>query len=144
MTQIRNAPADRSGDDFEWVNTWADASGLKAAREFAAAPVRAATLPPKPTVAAAAASAPAAPDTRFPIAPDQLERDIAEIEKARDAINAAEGKGAFVLPTRHGQPAARQPLLRRQDAVPVLIGAVLAMFMLVAYGALASLVALGR
>jgi hypothetical protein len=143
MTQIRNAPADASGNDFEWVNSWADASGLKAAREFAAAPVRAVTPPAKPV----AAQAPAPQETTgagFPIAPDQLERDIREIEKARDSINAAEGKGAFVLPTRRAKPSAKRALLRRQDAVPVLIGAVLAMFMLVAYGALASLVALGR
>jgi hypothetical protein len=142
MMQNRGVPATtvRPGDDFEWVNSWADASGLKAAREYAAEPIKPTVPPTQP----AAAPAPVARDTAFPVASDQLVRDIAEIERARDAIIAAEGKGAYALPTRQVRTAASGALLRRQDAVPVLIGAMLAMFMLVVYGAVASLLALGR
>jgi hypothetical protein len=140
MTQNRGGPATtvRPGDDFEWVNSWADASGLKAAREFAAEPIKQGAPSPKPAVAPVAV----ARDTTLPAASDQLERDIADIERARDAIIAAEGIGAYALPTP--RTAATRGLLRRQDAVPVLIGAMLAMFMLVVYGAVASILALGR
>ena len=131
-----------SGDDFEWVNNWADASGLETARRFAAAPAKAPALPARPAPAPAPAAV--ARDTRFPIAADQLARDIAEIETARDAIITAEGTGVFVLPAAKRRPAAGRGLLRRHDAVPVLIGAVLAMFILVVYGAVASIMALGR
>jgi hypothetical protein len=156
MTQNRSGPATtvRPGDDFEWVNSWAEASGFKAAREFAAAPAkpvapapaRPAPLPTKP-VAPAAKPAQAhepADDTSdaFPVATDQLARDIAEIETARDAIIAAEGTGQFALTGR--KTVGTRRLLRRQDAKPVLIGAVLAIFMLVIYGAVASLLAFGR
>jgi hypothetical protein len=156
MTQNRGVPTAsvRPGEDFEWVNSWAEASGFKAARNFAAAPakpvtpppVRPATLPIKP-VAPASTPVPArapATDTQqtFPVASDQLACDIAEIEAARDAIIAAERTGPFALTAPKTAGARR--LLRRQDAKPVLIGAMLAIFMLVVYGAVASLLAFGR
>jgi hypothetical protein len=78
----------------------------------------------------------------IPVAADQLARDIAEIETARDAIIAAEGTGPFALTGRNIVGTRR--LLRRQDVTPVLIGAMLAVFMLVVYGAVASIIAFGR
>jgi len=107
MTQNRSGPAamNRPGEDFEWVNRWAEASGLSAAREFAAQPIKATTAP-------AASTAPVAAATRSPrtyaIASDQLARDIADIEEARDAILAAEGAGVFILPAarRRSRPSA--------------------------------------
>jgi hypothetical protein len=156
MTQNRGGPATtvRPGDDFEWVNSWAEASGLKAARKFAAEPAKTVTPPaarpaplPIKSVAPAAKPAPAheaAADTAdaFPVMADQLARDIAEIETARDAIVAAEGTGPFALTGR--KMVSTRRLLRRQDAKPVLIGAMLAVFMLVVYGAVASILAFGR
>jgi hypothetical protein len=157
MTQNRGVPTAtvRPGDDFEWVNSWAEASGLKAARDFAAEPVK----PVTPTPVRSAAPSPinpAIPVSRlapapeaatdasetFPLAADQLARDIAEIETARDAIIAAEGTGPFALTGR--EIVGTRRLLRRQDAKPVLIGAMLAVFMLVVYGAVASIIAFGR
>ena len=149
MTQKRRGPAMRPSEDFEWVNSWAEASGLNAAREFAAQPVRAAPAPAAPSAAPvvpAATVTPAiagSPGSPFAVASDQLARDIADIEQARDAIIAAEGTGVFLLPTaRPGKPPAG--VLRRHDAVPVLIGAMLALLLLIGYGAIASITALGR
>jgi hypothetical protein len=136
----------RPGEDFEWVNSWAEASGLNAAREFAAQPVKAAAAPAAPLAAPVAPVA--QPIVRssgspFAVASDQLARDIADIEQARDAIIAAEGTGVFLLPAaRRRKPSAGG--LRRHDAVPVLIGALLALLLLIGYGAIASITALGR
>jgi hypothetical protein len=129
----------RAGEDFEWVNSWAEVSGLNAARQFAAQPAKAAP-PPRaaPLTGPAARSA-----ATYPVASGQLARDLAEIETARDAIIAAEGTGVFVLPG----PQRRKPILgilRRHDVVPVLIGATLALVVLIVYGAIASIRALGR
>jgi hypothetical protein len=135
MTQNRRGPATtRAGEDFEWVNRWAEASGLNAARQFAGQPVKG-----TPSPAPAGASAPSA----FPAAPDQLARDIAAIEQARDAI-IAKSRGAYVRP----QPRPLRPrvagILRRHDVVPVLTGAVVALIVLIAYAAIMSIVELGR
>jgi hypothetical protein len=123
----------RAGEDFEWVNSWAEVSGLNAAREFAALPATAS----RSAQVTAARSAGA-----FPVVPGQLARDLAEIEKARNAIIAAEGAGVFVLPG----PARRKPILGircRHDVVPMLIGAVVAMVVLIVCAAIASIRALG-
>jgi hypothetical protein len=168
--QNRSGPTatTRAGDDFEWVNSWAEASGLKAAQEFAAQPAKtppaktaspivaapppvvaapriapaaaSPVLAPSPPVVAARVPVPANPSATF-AASGQLAQDIAEIERARDAIIAAEGTGAFVLPPP-SRPKGR--LLGRRDAVPVLIGAMLAMLMLVVYGAFATFMSLGH
>ncbi len=146
MMQKRNGPAatTRAGDDFEWVNSWAEASGLKAAREFAAQPAKPVSPPAAPVAVPNAVPAAAAPVRRvIAAASGQLARDIAEIERARDAIIAAEGRGVFALP--RSRPAApRTRLLGRRDAMPVVIGAALAMFMLIAYGVVATFMALGH
>jgi hypothetical protein len=160
--QKRSGPTatTRAGDDFEWVNSWAEASGLKAAQEFAAQPAKTAPLvaaapwpvasapssvlaAPPPLVAAAPPAAPRSVPSNLAAAfADQLAQDIAEIERARDAIIAAEGTAAFPLPP--SPRAAKGSLLRRRDAVPVLIGAMLAMLMLVVYGAFATFTSLGH
>jgi len=143
MTQNRSGPAamNRPGEDFEWVNRWAEASGLSAAREFAAQPIKATTAP-------AASTAPVAAATRSPrtyaIASDQLARDIADIEEARDAILAAEGAGVFILPAARRRKPSIRGVLRRRDVVPVIIGAMLAFLVLIGYGAIASITALGQ
>jgi len=115
-------------------------SGADAAAPAPAAPV--APIAPVPPVAAVAVATVRSPGT-FAFAPDQLARDIADIEQARDAIIAAEATGVFVLPaTRRRKPSTG--VLRRHDAVPVLIGAMLALLVLIGYGAIASIAALGR
>ncbi len=143
MTQNRSGPAamNRPGEDFEWVNRWAEASGLSAAREFAAEPVEATSVP------AAALTAPVAAATRsrtYAIASDQLARDIADIEEARYAILAAEGAGVFILPAARRRKPSIRGVLRRRDALPVIIGAMLAFLVLIGYGAIASITALGQ
>jgi hypothetical protein len=138
MTQNRRGPATtKAGEDFEWVNRWAEASGLNAARQFAGQPVKG-TPSPVPAPAAAGASAPSA---AFPVAPDQLARDIAAIELARDAI-IAEGPEACVRPPPLRPRVAGIP--RRHDVVPVLTGAVVALIVLIAYAPIMSIVELGR
>src|SRR6266704_2524293 len=105
MTRIRGVPAEtvRPGDDFEWVNTWAAASGLKAAQRFAS------------EAAEAVPSKQAAPT--FPAAPDALERDIAEIARARDALIATERAKSFTLPgPRASRSSPTRP--RTRDCVP--------------------------
>src|SRR5262245_43426771 len=124
MTQIRGIPTDTTaGADFEWVNQWAAASGLSAAQKFAAEPAKPAE-PARPAEPVARAKA-------FPAAPGQLDRDIAEIERARDALLGAEA------PARRREPVRRAG--RRNDTVPVLVGGLLAVILLVVYGAIASI-----
>jgi hypothetical protein len=79
---------------------------------------------------AADAALPLAPD----IAPDQLERDIAEIEMRRDALYAE-----WERSQRGGDPTARS---RTSDYVPILLGTVLGFTLLVVFGAAASFVSL--
>ena len=144
MTQNRSAPAamNRPVEDFEWVNRWAEASGLNAAREFAAEPVKAT---PAPAAAPTAPVAAAARSSRtYAIASEQLARDIADIEQARDAIIAAESAGVFILPAARWRRPAIRGVLRRHDALPVMIGAMLALLVLIGYGAIASITALGQ
>jgi hypothetical protein len=68
------------------------------------------------------------------IAPDQLERDIAEIEMRRDALYAE-----WERSQRGADPAARS---RTSDYVPILLGTVLGFTLLVVFGAAASFVSL--
>jgi hypothetical protein len=138
MTQNRRRPATTRGEDFEWVNRWAEASGLNAARQFAGQPAQG-TPPPAPARAASGART-GALSSVFPVLPDQLARDIAEIERARDAIIAAEGASVSSRP----RPLRLLGILRRHDVVPVLTGAVVAFIVLIAYAAIVSIVELGR
>src|SRR5262245_32037179 len=76
---------DRDAGQFEWVNAWAETAAKtepatpSAAEPAVTAPAQAVFGPPKPI--ATARVAPALPA-------DQLMRDIAEIERARDALAA--------------------------------------------------------
>jgi hypothetical protein len=68
------------------------------------------------------------------VAPDQLERDIAEIEIRRDELYAE-----WERSQRSNDPAARS---RTNDYVPILLGTVLGFTLLVVFGAAASFVSL--
>jgi hypothetical protein len=124
----------REQDDagqFEWVNAWASLTKAEAASVDAASVA----------VAAAAVQEPARPPVIAPISPklpdDQLMRDIAEIERARDAlarmpVNSSKRMQALTL-----VPA-------RTDPVPVVVGGVLALVMLTVFGAAAAMTKLAR
>ena len=71
------------------------------------------------------------------LAPDQLERDIAEIELIRDRLLAEEDASAVPF----SEMTAAAPS-RTSDHVPVLVGGALAFTLLVVFGAAASLVSL--
>lgn len=137
---------DQDAGQFEWVNVWASASG---------ATTDAVTVEPEPQ-AAKPAPAPAAPvlarfiaparETEttepklapFAIAPlpDQLMRDIAEIERARDALAAGplgrRMRTFMVVPSR------------TVDSVPLFVGGVLALVMLTVFAAAAAMTKFGR
>jgi hypothetical protein len=118
----------RDQDQFEWVNAWADSAK---AQPLVSEPVA-------PAVAKA-------PDVIAPIASslpdDQLTRDIAEIEKVRDAL-AAMPVGSFSV-KRRTQALTLVPS-RRSDPAPVIIGGVLALVMLTVFGAAAAMTKLAR
>ena len=118
MTQNREFPKAerRAGEDFEWVNHWA-ASG--------------------------------AASRRYVRAEDQLQRDMAEIAAARDALIAQaiaersteqEQATPFRIPTTIAGARPR----KNRDSVPILVGGLLATILLVAFGAVASIMQLGR
>ena len=119
---------------FEWVNAWAasamvDTSAIMKSEPVAEAPPKAAVPAPGPVIAPVA---PALPQ-------DQLMRDIAEIERARDALDALPVGGFSVR---------RQALTlvpsRTTDPVPVVVGGVLALVMLTVFGAAAAMTKLAR
>jgi hypothetical protein len=109
------------------VNTWvqsAQAAPMPKAEPFVVAPVVAAVAQPAPA----------------PISPDQLMRDIAEIERVRDALAA---QPAPVFAKGRTQALTLVPA-RTTDAVPVVIGGVLALVMLTVFGAAAAMTKLAR
>jgi hypothetical protein len=113
-----------SGHD-EWVNAWAEtaqAAPMPKAEPFVAAPVVLQHV--------------AQP---ISISPDQLMRDIAEIERVRDAL-AAQPQPVFAK----GRTQALTAPARTTDAVPVVIGGVLALVMLTVFGAAAAMTKLVR
>jgi hypothetical protein len=113
-----------SGHD-EWVNAWAEtaqAAPMPKAEPFVAAPVVLQHV--------------AQP---ISISPDQLMRDIAEIERVRDAL-AAQPQPVFAK----GRTQALTAPARRTDAVPVVIGGILALVMLTVFGAAAAMTKLVR
>jgi hypothetical protein len=134
---------DRDAGQFEWVNAWAE-SAAKPEPAAMAAPVGepAVTVPP---VEAVVAPAPAKPIMTARIAPalpeDQLMRDIAEIERARDALAAM--PVAASLSKRRTQALTLVPS-RTTDPVPVVVGGVLALVMLTVFGAAAAMTRLAR
>ena len=82
----------------------------------------------------------AQPTPAAPISPDQLMRDIAEIERVRDALAA---QPAPVFAKGRTQALTLVPA-RTTDAVPVVIGGVLALVMLTVFGAAAAMTKLAR
>ena len=119
-----------SGHD-EWVNAWAETAKPEPAMPQAEPFV----VPP---VVAAAAAQPVTPAA--PISPDQLMRDIAEIERVRDALAA---QPTPVFAKGRTQALTLVPA-RTTDAVPVVIGGVLALVMLTVFGAAAAMTKLAR
>ncbi len=133
---------DRETAHFEWVNAWAalnkaEVASTDAAKAALTAPVPEAKLaqvevtPVKVHVPLPARQLPG----------DQLMRDIAEIERARDAL-------AVVPVSRQFSKGRTQALTlvpsRTSDAVPVLIGGVMALVMLTVFGAAAAMGKLSR
>jgi|SRR4051794_20763888 hypothetical protein len=122
---------DPDSGQFEWVNAWAEIG-------------RGAERPPKwdPAVPAMPRAAPTTPD-------DQLMRDIAEIERARDALAAlplsspvsTSIRGSFAA--RHTQAFTLAPA-RTSVPVPAMVGGVLALVMLTVFGAAAAMTKLAR
>ena len=122
---------DQESGQFEWVNAWAE-TGKKAGNTE---PVE--RVPPTGEAAASpviARVAPAMPD-------DQLMRDIAEIERTRDALAALPLSGSFAA--RRTQ-ALTLVAARTTDPVPVMVGGVLALVMLTVFGAAAAMTKLAR
>ena len=129
---------DQSETGYEWVNAWA----ATAMAETSAA-MKGEALPEEPL---AAALAPAPAIAIAPIAKsgweDQLARDIAEIERARDALDALPLVASFSA-RRRTQAFTLVPS-RTSDMVPVVIGGVLALVMLTVFGAAAAMTKLAR
>jgi hypothetical protein len=75
-----------------------------------------------------------------PISADQLMRDIAEIERVRDML-AAQPTPVFA---KHRTQALTLVPARTTDAVPLVIGGVLALVMLTVFGAAAAMTKLAR
>ena len=125
---------ERDQDDaFEWVNAWA--------ANAQAAP---AVTAPKPAVAEPNADAPKPIPALARMAPalpgDQLMRDIAEIERARDALAALPAAGS----SKRNMRALTLVPARTTDPVPLVVGGVLALVMLTVFGAAAAMTKLAR
>lgn len=132
---------EQNGDaGYEWVNAWAAtamAETSAAMKGEAPAPVAATTEP-------VIASAPVfvTPVRDKPAVSDQLMRDIAEIERARDALDALPLTASFSA-RRRTQALTLVPS-RTSDMVPVVVGGVLALVMLTVFGAAAAMTKLAR
>ena len=127
-----------SGHD-EWVNAWAADTAKPESKSESARPAPA--MPKaEPFVVPAVLPSVAQPAPAAPIAPDQLMRDIAEIERVRDAL-AAQPMPVFA---KGRTQALTLVPARTTDAVPVVIGGVLALVMLTVFGAAAAMTKLAR
>jgi hypothetical protein len=114
---------------FEWVNAWAESA------QAGTAPVKAEAAVAAPAVASKPAAA------RVALLPDdQLMRDIAEIERVRDALAAIPVAVSF----RQRTQALTLVPARTTDPVPVVVGGVLALVMLTVFGAAAAMSKFGR
>ena len=129
---LENQRMARDRDDseqFEWVNAWAAATQAI----VASAPEPVSAAPPTANVPES---------THTPTPPDdQLTRDIAEIARARDAL-AILPVGTFSA-RRRTQALTLVPS-RTSDTVPVFVGGVLALVMLMVFGAAAAMTKLSR
>ncbi|MEJ0076496.1 MAG: hypothetical protein WDO17_13785 [Alphaproteobacteria bacterium] len=126
---------DQSDVGYEWVNAWA---ATAMAETSAAMKGQALPQEPHPVPAPAIAIAPIAK----PGWEGQLARDIAEIERARDALDALPLVASFSA-RRRVQALTLVPS-RTSDMVPVVIGGVLALVMLTVFGAAAAMTKLAR
>jgi hypothetical protein len=136
---------EQSGDaGYEWVNAWAaSAMAETSAAMKAEAPEPAAPkveIGADPITAPAPAFVIAVPEK--PAVSDQLMRDIAEIERARDALDALPLTASFSA-RRRTQALTLVPS-RTSDMVPVVVGGVLALVMLTVFGAAAAMTKLAR
>jgi hypothetical protein len=138
---------DHDAGQFEWVNAWAETKATvpvaptvqqatdvfsdvaRDADAFAQAP-NAEAIAPQPLIAPVAST----------MADDQLMRDIAEIERVRDALAAMPLSSSA---KRRTQAFTLVPS-RTSDPVPVVIGGVLALVMLTVFGAAAAMTKLAR
>ena len=131
---------DQSDTGYEWVNAWAasamadTSAAMKGETPAAAAPSVDLVTPPAP------AFVPAAPEK--PAISDQLMRDIAEIERARDLLDALPLTASFSA-RRRTQALTLVPS-RTSDMVPVVVGGVMALVMLTVFGAAAAMTKLAR
>ena len=126
---------------FEWVNAWAESAAKTEPVAMAAPAPDAVVMAPADPVASASPK----PSMTARIAPalpaDQLMRDIAEIERVRDALAA--------IPVVASSSKRRTQALtlvpsRTTDPVPVVVGGVLALVMLTVFGAAAAMTKLAR
>jgi len=120
---------------YEWVNAWAASAMTETS---AAMKGETPAVAPKP---APAPTRPAAAPLKLAIS-DQLMRDIAEIERARDALEALPLAASFSV-RRQTQALTLVPS-RTSDLAPVVVGGVLALVMLTVFGAAAAMTKLAR
>jgi hypothetical protein len=104
----------------------------------AAADVRGATNPPPAAVARNVLERPANPEASPVPKVDLLAHDIAEIERARDAL--LEPAPFTIIDPRKVR--GRFSALRNADSVPILVGSVVGATLLIVFGAAASLISL--
>ena len=114
---------------FEWVNAWAESAKVDAAHVATAAPLATAAAAPGAT-----APSPVIAPIAHTLPADQLMRDIAEIERARDVLAGMPSSSA----TRLTQALTLVPS-RTSDVVPIVVGGVLALVMLTVFGAAAAM-----
>jgi hypothetical protein len=139
---------DQDAGQFEWVNAWAEARAAEpVARAITPAELsntaelsEIAEVSNAAAISKAEASASMVAPVAATIPDDQLMRDIAEIERARDALEALP-LGSTAM--RRTQAFALVPS-RTSDPVPVLVGGVLALVMLMVFGAAAAMTTLAR
>ena len=138
---------EQSGDiGYEWVNAWAatamaeTSAAMKGEAPAAVAPRVDAAPKPEPATTPAPAFVIATPAK--PAVSDQLLLDIAEIERARDALDALPLAASFSA-RRRTQALTLVPS-RTSDMVPVVVGGVLALVMLTVFGAAAAMTKLAR
>ena len=138
---------EQSGDiGYEWVNAWA-ASAMAETSAAMKGEVPAAVAPkvdvtPKVELAIAPVQASVTAAPARPAVSDQLLLDIAEIERARDALDALPLTASFSA-RRRTQALTLVPS-RTSDMVPVVVGGVLALVMLTVFGAAAAMTKLAR
>ena len=134
---------DREAAQFEWVNAWAALNKAEAASTEAAKAALTAPAPVSAPVPVDLTPAVTVQVTRppQPSPGDQLMRDIAEIERARDALAAVPVSRPF---SKGRTQALTLVPARTTDSVPVAIGGVLALVMLTVFGAAAAMGKLTR